>query len=172
MPELEGDKPLTAQRLLTQFELESIGCMTYEASQLEEYVDDLFHILMRGEKKIVEMIVPENTTLGVKAKLLKELIHARIDNTEILSDYQPIHERISHAIARRNVVVHGVWRGEKSGFVGSEGPYRTKSTIAVEKKRRPEIRVNGGEIMLIAKALSDCCVDLIGFYRRHSAFLE
>ena len=136
---------------------------------MEEFIDDGILFLMRSEKKLVDIFVTESATLGVKASLLRSLIFARTDDESIRAEYQTLHDRITTAITQRNIVIHGVWRSDE---VGNDGPYKVRSTVAAVRKRNAQIKVNGGEVKLVAKGLSDRSVELIEFFRRHGAFLE
>ena len=157
---------LPSQSVLSSKQLQAIGAVAVEASNLELLIETLIWIVCElGED--TGRIFTDRLQLDGKLALLREITKARIKTPMAQEIFKKITDDISAVLPKRNTIIHGEWMAVPKALKGhaAEQGY----PVAVRMKRsQPNIPpVPAREVMSVAHDLAGLHARLWAFYLKH-----
>lgn len=138
---------MQSKRVLTEYQLEGIGCVVMESTYLEIFLEELIWALA-GMNKESGKFFTDGLRLKARIELFGELGKARIKDKAKLAEFTAIISDLKIVADDRNAIVHGVWI-RYSNF---------KESWAIAHKRRlksPPLEFSPKNIHKTAKRISD-----------------
>jgi hypothetical protein len=153
---------LLSEYVLTDEQLQAIGCLAFESTFLERYIEIIIADNCGFDENAMTIFVGSKLTIGPKLQTMSKLIRPKLPTKDLKDSFERLYHDLMDVITKRNTVIHGTWESKNlSALAAIASGQRIADAIAQNRKNHT---VPAVEVKAIAIQMADLRMELLEWY--------